>query len=156
MSGPDKLCLTSPFSSTNTHILSPPWAAVATALVPLRSCNRAADLLLDWFDAEELKKVVGGERWWQVRGLDGLEAEWVTERKFLKEGLSESLKENVKARYNEGKLSVNELDILRMNNLERVMVRVYLLRHRMYLTFLYYQLYIHGGKRNQIIKILRD
>lgn len=83
-------------------------------LIPLSSCNKAADLLLDWFDPDELKKVVGGERWWQVRGLDGIEAEWVTEKKFLKEGSATSLKE--------GKLSDNDHQILQMNGLDRVMV----------------------------------
>lgn len=93
-------------------------------LIPLRTCNKAADLLLDWFDPDELKKIVGGERWWQVRGLDGLEAEWVTEKKFLKEGTAESLKKGLKARNSEGKLSDNDDEILQMNKLERVMVSI--------------------------------
>lgn len=94
---------------------------MSPVLVPLRSCNRAADLLLEWFDPEELKKVVGGERWWQVRGLNGVEAEWVTERKFLKEETAPSV-EKTKARYAEGKIPDNDLDIIRMNSLDRVMV----------------------------------
>ena len=98
---------------------------MSPVLVPLRSCNRAADLLLEWFDPEELKKVVGGERWWQVRGLNGVEAEWVTERKFLKEETTPSV-EKTKARYAEGKIPDNDLDIIRMNSLDRVMVWAFL------------------------------
>ncbi|KZT29342.1 alpha/beta-hydrolase [Neolentinus lepideus HHB14362 ss-1] len=70
-------------SFTNTHVPAPPWAAVAPVLIPLKSCNNAADILINWFGPEELKDVVGGERWWQVRGLDGIEGEWITEKEYL-------------------------------------------------------------------------
>lgn len=39
-------------------------------------CNQAADIIVDWFGPEEIQTVVGGERWWQVRGLDGVDGEW--------------------------------------------------------------------------------
>ncbi|KAF9453039.1 alpha/beta-hydrolase [Macrolepiota fuliginosa MF-IS2] len=105
---------------TNTHVPSPYWAAVAPVLIPLSSCNEAADVLIEWFGPEELKQVVGGEKWWQVRGLDGLEAEWVTQRKYL---------DQPKKHANEGgqKLSDREETISRMDDLDSVM------------------LYIHGG-----------
>ena len=45
--------------------------------IRLPCCNKAADILIDWFGPDELRKVVGGERWWQVRGLEGVQAEWV-------------------------------------------------------------------------------
>lgn len=104
------------WSSTNTHVPSPYWAAVAPVLIPLSSCNGAADILIEWFGPEELTQVVGGKKWWQVRGLDGLDAEWVTERKYLAQ-----LKNCPTHR--ERKLSHREEMILRMDDLEPVMVR---------------------------------
>ncbi|KIY74201.1 alpha/beta-hydrolase [Cylindrobasidium torrendii FP15055 ss-10] len=102
---------------TNTHVPAPYWAAVSPLRIPLSCCNRAADLLIDWFDPDELKHIVGGERWWQVRGMDGLDAEWITEKEFI------ANVEIDKSR----KLSDDEEDILKMESLDRVM------------------LYIHGG-----------
>ena len=107
--------------STNTHILSPPWAAVAPIVIPFKTCNKAADTLIEWFSSpEELRIIVGGTRWWQVRGLDGLEAEWVTEKSYLNyDGVQELANKRIK----EGrKLSDNESEILAMDGLERVMV----------------------------------
>ncbi|KAF8076580.1 alpha/beta-hydrolase [Lyophyllum atratum] len=104
---------------TNTHVPAPFWAAVAAVLIPLSSCNRAADILIDWFGPEELKQVVGGERWWQVRGLDGIEAEWVTQGEYLRPAKDHP---NMKR-----KLSNEETTVLRMDHLETVM------------------LYVHGG-----------
>ena len=92
---------------------SPPWAAVAPIVIPLRSCNEAADTLIEWFGPEELRKVVGGERWWQVRGLDGIDAEWITEKEYLAD--DDVLPQN-------RKLSDDEETILRMEHLETVMV----------------------------------
>lgn len=90
---------------------SPYWVAIAPALVPLQTCNRAADLLIDWFGPEELMNVVGGERWWQVRGLDGVLCEWVTEKQFLGESREEAKRGN----------TTDEL-IEMMDHLEPVMV----------------------------------
>ncbi|KAG5648902.1 hypothetical protein DXG03_000251 [Asterophora parasitica] len=104
---------------TNTHVPAPPWAAVAPVLIPLSSCNRAADILMDWFGPEELKHVVGGERWWQVRGLDGIDAEWITEKEYLSAAKD--------YRRTGRKLSDDESTILRMDDLDTVM------------------LYVHGG-----------
>lgn len=83
-------------------------------MIPLSSCNRAADVLIEWFDPEELKHVVGGERWWQVRGLDGVDAEWVTEKDYLSDVEVDA----------DSKLSSSEQDILRMESLDRVMVSI--------------------------------
>ncbi|KAI0031668.1 hypothetical protein K488DRAFT_51609 [Vararia minispora EC-137] len=102
---------------TNTHIPSPYWVAVAPVLIPFTTCNGAADLLIDWFGPDELARVVGGERWWQVRGLDGLEGEWVTEKAFLGES-AEKQKANKQD---------NDSLIAQMDDLEPVM------------------LYVHGG-----------
>lgn len=99
--------------STNTHVPAPPWAAVAPVQIPLSSCNKAADVLVDWFGPDDLKCVVGGERWWQIRGMDGIDCEWVTEKKFLDRSKS----------INGEKLTDTEREILQMEHLETVMVR---------------------------------
>ncbi|TFY53878.1 hypothetical protein EVG20_g9931, partial [Dentipellis fragilis] len=101
-------------SFTNTHIPSPFWALVIAVLVPFTSCNRAADLLIEWFGPEDLVKIVGGERWWQVRGLDGVEAEWIAERKFL----------NIDELDKEKKFKEDKDGILRMEKLESVMAAI--------------------------------
>ncbi|KAJ7240331.1 Alpha/Beta hydrolase protein [Mycena haematopus] len=104
----------------NTHVVSPYWAAVASVLIPLQSCNEAADVLIDWFGPDELKGVVGGERWWQVRGLDGVDGEWITQKDYLAD-------EKVVHGPPDRKLSDDDRTVLRMEKLDRVM------------------LYVHGG-----------
>lgn len=101
-------------SSTNTHIPAPFWTAVVPVMVSFPSCNRAADLLIDWFGPEELKRVVGGERWWQVRGMDGIASEWITEGRFL---------DDAEVAGDGEKLSDDEETIKKMEKLETVMVR---------------------------------
>ncbi|KAI9066431.1 alpha/beta-hydrolase [Trametes sanguinea] len=102
---------------TNTHVPAPFWCAVVPVRIPLSSCNKAADVLIDWFGPDDLKHVVGGERWWQIRGLEGIDAEWITEKAYLKEA----------NHANRGKLTSDEKTILDMEHLDRVM------------------LYVHGG-----------
>ncbi|KAG1806633.1 alpha beta-hydrolase [Suillus plorans] len=104
---------------TNTHVPAPPWTAVIPVRVPLHSCNQAADLLIQWFGPEDLKRVVGGERWWQVRGLDGIDAEWIAEKSHLR---PESVHIDAGRRYSE-----EERLLMSMEQLETTM------------------LYIHGG-----------
>ncbi|KAL1668009.1 hypothetical protein GGF50DRAFT_47259 [Schizophyllum commune] len=104
---------------TNTHVPSPYWAAVAAIQIPFHTCNQAADALIEWFGPEDLKRVVGGERWWQVRGLDGIDAEWITQKDYLGD---------IQELHHGGKdLSSAEETIQRMEHLDRVM------------------LYVHGG-----------
>ena len=102
------------YSSTNTHVPAPPWAAVAPITIPISTCNAAADILIDWLGPEDLKYVVGGHKWWQVRGLDGVDAEWITEREFLQD-LNEDMAPEKKLRWEE------EI-VLRMEHLDTVMV----------------------------------
>ncbi|KAI0356462.1 alpha/beta-hydrolase [Trametes cingulata] len=102
---------------TNTHVPAPFWCAVVPVKIPLASCNKAADALIEWFGPDDLKHVVGGERWWQVRGLEWIDGEWITEKAYLNEDHFEPDK----------KLSDEEKTILRMEHLDRVM------------------LYVHGG-----------
>ncbi|KAG2154960.1 alpha beta-hydrolase [Suillus bovinus] len=104
---------------TNTHVPAPPWTAVIPVRVPLQSCNKAADLLIQWFGPEDLKRVVGGERWWQVRGLDGIDAEWIADKSHLR---PESVDIDDGRRYSE-----EERLVMSMEQLETTM------------------LYIHGG-----------
>lgn len=70
-------------------------------------------MLIEWFGPEDIKVIVGGERWWQVRGLDGLDGEWITEREYLSE-VQPSLKR--------GDMSATDVDITRMDDLNPVMV----------------------------------
>lgn len=100
--------------STNTHVPAPYWAAVAPVRIPLSLCNDAADVLIKWFGPQELKHVVGGERWWQVRGMDGIDCEWITENEYLLDDLHVE---------NSKQLSKTDATILRMEHLETVMVR---------------------------------
>jgi hypothetical protein len=85
---------------------------VSPVIIPLSCCNRSADTLIEWFGPEEINVVVGGERWWQVRGLDGIDGEWITERRYLSSAKGPS----------GPKLSATDLDIVRMADLEAVMV----------------------------------
>lgn len=74
-------------------------------------------MLIDWFGPEELKLVVGGERWWQVRGLDGVEGEWMAEREDLDR--VEPIARGPQSFWKESD------DLRRMEKLESVMVRGY-------------------------------
>jgi hypothetical protein len=115
--------------STNTHVPAPPWAAVAPIAIPITSCNAAADVLIDWFGPGDLKYVVGGHKWWQVRGLDGLDAEWITEREFLEDLNGDETPER--------KLQWEEEMVLRMEHLETVMVGLFLITQSLLLTSAY-------------------
>ena len=82
--------------------------------IPIQTCNAAADILINWFGPEDLKYVVGGHKWWQVRGLDGVDAEWITEREFLQDLDEDMILERKPRR--------EEEIILRMEHLDTVMV----------------------------------
>ena len=45
-------------------------------------CDEAAQILIAALGGEEMtKKIAGGTRWWQVRGIAGVEANWVANKK---------------------------------------------------------------------------
>lgn len=67
--------------STNTHVPAQPRTEALRTLIPLSSCDKAAELIIEYFGEEDLKKFVGGRCWWQVRGLRGIQAEWIAMRK---------------------------------------------------------------------------
>lgn len=69
---------------------------------------------MQWFGPEDLKLVVGGEKWWQVRGLDGIDAEWITEKSHLQ---PESAHLDATRKYSE-----TEKLIITMEQLETTMV----------------------------------
>ena len=72
--------------------------------------------MIDWFGPDDLKYIVGGHKWWQVRGLDGIDAEWITEREYLEDLEGDKIPER--------KFGWEEETVLRMEHLETVMVRL--------------------------------
>ena len=57
---------------SNTRTPSPPWTHVVRLLVPMSCCDDAATYLIKALGGEEVtKRVVGGTKWWQVRGVRG-------------------------------------------------------------------------------------
>ncbi|KAI0260172.1 hypothetical protein BC834DRAFT_902176 [Gloeopeniophorella convolvens] len=73
-------------SFSNVRTPSPPWVHVVRLVIPMSSCDDAAALLIKAFGGEEvMKRLVGGTKWWQVRGIRGLDAEWVSAKKDWQE-----------------------------------------------------------------------
>ncbi|RPD68091.1 alpha/beta-hydrolase [Lentinus tigrinus ALCF2SS1-7] len=71
---------------SNTRTPSPPWVHVVRLLVPMSSCDEAATYLIKALGGEEVtKRVVGGTKWWQVRGVKGVDAEWIVAKKDWQE-----------------------------------------------------------------------
>ncbi|TCD60789.1 hypothetical protein EIP91_009518 [Steccherinum ochraceum] len=67
---------------SNMRTPSPPWVLVVRLLVPMSCCDDAATYLTQALGGEEMtKKVVGGTKWWQVRGISGVDAEWIAAKK---------------------------------------------------------------------------
>lgn len=57
---------------SNTRTPSAPWMHVVRVLVPMSCCESAATHLIEALGGEEkTKQVVGGTKWWQVRGVQG-------------------------------------------------------------------------------------
>lgn len=57
---------------SNTRIPSPPSVHVARVTVPISCCDEAATLLIQVLGGEEhVSLLVGGTKWWQVRGVTG-------------------------------------------------------------------------------------
>jgi hypothetical protein len=56
----------------NTRTPSPPWVHVVRLLVPMSCCDEAAGHLITALGGEDVaRRVVGGVKWWQVRGVAG-------------------------------------------------------------------------------------
>ncbi|KAF9026049.1 alpha/beta-hydrolase [Hymenopellis radicata] len=70
----------------NTRTPSPPWVNVIRVLVPMSCCDEAAKLLTKALGGEEVaRRMVGGVKWWQVRGLDGVDGQWINAKKDWKD-----------------------------------------------------------------------
>lgn len=71
--------------------------------------------MIDWFGQEDLAKSIGGEKWWQIRGLSGIEAEWIAQSSDFRDAKSAAdmmekagpnlSKDEVKARISKGKVN---------------------------------------------------
>ncbi|EPQ55203.1 lipase/ esterase, partial [Gloeophyllum trabeum ATCC 11539] len=73
-------------SFSNTRTPSPPWVRVVRLLVPMSCCEEAATQLIKALGGEEVaKRVVGGTKWWQVRGVKGVNCEWIVAKKDWQE-----------------------------------------------------------------------
>ncbi|KAJ3982298.1 hypothetical protein F5890DRAFT_1416004 [Lentinula detonsa] len=73
-------------SFSNTRTPSPPWVHVVRVRVPMSSCDEAAQHLITALGGQEVAvKLVGGVKWWQVRSLDGVDAQWITAKKDWQE-----------------------------------------------------------------------
>jgi hypothetical protein len=57
---------------SNTQTPSSPYTHLVRVLVPLSCCDEAAKILVSVLGGEsKAREVVGGIKWWQVRGLEG-------------------------------------------------------------------------------------
>ncbi|GAC96163.1 candidate lipase/esterase [Pseudozyma hubeiensis SY62] len=54
-----------------------PWATTLPVIIPMESCDKAAKLLVEHLGPNDLEKLVGGEKWWQLRPLPGVQGEWI-------------------------------------------------------------------------------
>ncbi|KAH9889491.1 hypothetical protein C8Q73DRAFT_707875 [Cubamyces lactineus] len=73
-------------SFSNTRTPSPPWVHVVRLLVPMSCCDDAATYLIKALGGEEVtKRVIGGTKWWQVRGVKGVDAEWIVAKRDWQE-----------------------------------------------------------------------
>ncbi|KAG2132290.1 uncharacterized protein EDB93DRAFT_1094005 [Suillus bovinus] len=76
---------------SNNRTLSLPSSHVVRLLVPLSCCDEAASYVIQALGGQEIaKRLVGGTKWWQVRGVKGIDAEWITARKDYQEAKKRS------------------------------------------------------------------
>ncbi|SPO23300.1 uncharacterized protein UTRI_01978 [Ustilago trichophora] len=54
-----------------------PWATTLPVMIPMESCDKAAKVIVEHLGPQDLEKLVGGEKWWQLRPLPGLQGEWI-------------------------------------------------------------------------------
>ncbi|KAF5321266.1 hypothetical protein D9619_001666 [Psilocybe cf. subviscida] len=73
-------------SFSNTRTPTPPWTHVFRVIVPLSCCEEAAIVLIKALGGEETaRRLVGGVKWWQVRGINGVDGQWMTAKKDWQE-----------------------------------------------------------------------
>ncbi|THV06225.1 alpha/beta-hydrolase [Dendrothele bispora CBS 962.96] len=99
---------------SNTRTPSPPWVHVIRLLVPMSCCDEAAGYLVKALGGEDVaRKVVGGVKWWQVRAVSGVDAEWITAKKDWQEAkrrykMQEKMKEKGGKRPNAVENNLND------------------------------------------------
>ncbi|KAJ7496886.1 hypothetical protein FB451DRAFT_1209127 [Mycena latifolia] len=70
----------------NTRTPSPPWVHVVRVVVPVSCCDDASKYLISALGGEDAaRQMVGGCKWWQVRGIPGVDAQWITAKKDWQE-----------------------------------------------------------------------
>ncbi|KAL0579609.1 hypothetical protein V5O48_002381 [Marasmius crinis-equi] len=71
---------------SNYRTISPPWVHVVRVIIPMSSCEEAAGYLVTALGGEEVaRRIVGGVKWWQVRSINGVDAQWITAKKDWEE-----------------------------------------------------------------------
>jgi hypothetical protein len=57
---------------SNVRTPSPPWVHLVRLEIPMSCCDQAAEYLIKALGGPEVcNRVVGGTKWWQVRGRRG-------------------------------------------------------------------------------------
>ncbi|KAF9268529.1 alpha/beta-hydrolase [Marasmius fiardii PR-910] len=70
----------------NYRTISPPWVQVVRVIVPMSCCDDAAGCLIKALGGEAVaQRVVGGTKWWQVRSINGVDAQWILAKKDWQE-----------------------------------------------------------------------
>ena len=64
---------------TDTQVPMPPWGFSEQVMISMDCCHEAAECLQRYFGAEGVQSVLGGPRWWQIRTLDGVPGEWISQ-----------------------------------------------------------------------------
>ena len=106
--------------STNTHIPSPYWFKVVPTTIPLSLCDRAASIITDLLGTEGVLKVLGGRKWWTLRGAEGVEAEWIAMKADVRGVPYDQIKKPIDGEDNDPSLGSCAQA---MDQLQRVMVR---------------------------------
>ncbi|KAF8911524.1 hypothetical protein CPB84DRAFT_926690 [Gymnopilus junonius] len=97
-------------SFSNTRTPSPPWTHVVRTLVPISCCEEAAQYLIKALGGEEVaRRLVGGVKWWQVRGVNGVDAQWIAARKDWQEAKRRHKKQQEQKNINSKDTSAEDL-----------------------------------------------
>ncbi|KAK0225287.1 Alpha/Beta hydrolase protein [Armillaria fumosa] len=71
---------------SNIQTSSPRRFHVERLIVPMSSCDDAAKYLVQALGGQDAtRRVAGGVKWWQARVTNGVDAEWITMKKDLRE-----------------------------------------------------------------------
>ncbi|KAG8806396.1 hypothetical protein FRC17_005038, partial [Serendipita sp. 399] len=85
---------------SNIRTPSPYWVHAPRVLVPLVCCELASKHIITALGGEEsAKKTLGGTKWWQVRGIKGIDCQWIALEKDWQEA-KRRRKEQEAARFN--------------------------------------------------------